>query len=408
MMRIRRLAAVAMVSSLAVAFGVGSPAGATTAAPGTPEVFQGSATATALDLALNNQVVTVGQGHVSLNSDGQLNAAGSAVNSVLGKTQSSAPLSKDGVVVDGPNCNPKIPLVVAEIDNACTQAVSALSHGLGHAYNHDTVDGVALNLNSVLSTLPLGNTLTQTLQPVVNALGLQKTLSPVTDTVGNVLADVLKTPTASLTVGDSASDVVSSPSSVVSTATANGLTLKILPAPAALNGAVAPLATVTVGRALATATYDRHTGKAVASVDPAVVTVDLAATPITPAAHIPVAIGSTQTITLPAGLGSILIQVSSGNTFTRPDGTVGATANAVKVAVQLLNQPLINLAVAGAQATVAGAPAVPAVFAPSPAVLAAHPTQLPHTGGYPWMPLAGGLIFAGFLVTRRLMAGSHR
>lgn len=405
MIGIRRLAAVAAVSSIVLAFTAASPAGAASA-PGAPEVFQGTASATALDLALNGQTVTLGQGVANLSSQPLVSAAGNAILSVLGATKSDAKLVAPGALTDGPRCNPKIPLVIAEIDNACTTASVSLASGLGSALTHDTVDAVNLNLNSVLSSVPLNDVLTQTLQPVVNALGLQTQLKPVTDTVGEVLQNVLKTQTASLTIGDSNSSVVSTNGAVVSSASANGVTLKVLPLGATLGNAIQPLATITVGKSLATASYDRQTGKAVSSFDPALATIDVAATPLTPALHIPVTVGQTQTITLPAGLGSVFIQVADGSTFTRPDGTVGATANAVKLAVQLLNQPLINLAIAGAEATVAGAPAVPASLTPSPAKIS--PQILPHTGGYPWMPLAGGFVLVGFLVTRRMMAAGAR
>jgi hypothetical protein len=404
-----------VVSGFALAFVAPSAAHADSVVS-RPEAFAGSAAATALDLSLNGQQITVGQG-VSKVTSALLSAAnGTAINSLLGSATSSASVSStNGSIVDGPKCASVTNLVVLTINNACTTSTSTVVNGLAHAVTSNTVDAIPINLNTVLSALPLGqvsDTLTSTLQGVVNLLPapLQTTLDPVKNTVGGVLNDVLHTPTASLTIGESGTSVESSATQVVSTGIAHGGELDILPAPAALNGALQPLVSVIVGSSSATASYDRLTGKATPSFDPALVTVKLGATPLTPAVTIPVKVGTTQTIQLPAGLGSITLQVADGDTFTRPDGTVGSEANAVKLAVTLLNQPVINLAIAGAQATVAGAPAVVAPApAPTPAVaVPAAPVSLPRTGGTPWIPMAGGLGLAAFLITRRLMvAASH-
>ena len=413
---IRRMSAAALAAGVTVALGASTAGAATVAVPGTPEVFLGSASASGLALDLVGQTLTVGAGQAKVTSQLLSSASGTAVMSVLGSTTSQAQLSgtANGAITDGPRCNPQISLQgVLVLNNACTTSSSTMSSGLGHALTHATVDGADLNVNTLLSSTPLGQvsqTLTQTLQTVVNQLPTPVQLDPVKNTVGGVLNDVLKTQTAHLTIGDSLSEVTGTAGQIVSTASAKGGELDILPAPTALNGAIGPLASVIIGSSSATATYNRSTGKSVASFDPALITVKLGATPATPAVSIPVTVGQTQTIALPAGLGSLTLQVADGSTFHNPDGTVGAVANAVKVALQLLNQPVINLSIAGAQATVAGAPPVAAVPAPpTPAGPIVQPSQpLPHTGGFPWMPLAGGGILAAFLVTRRLRITAAR
>jgi hypothetical protein len=408
-----RLGGALVAGSLAAVFALSPVAHAATPVVQTPEVFQGAASATGLDLSLTGQTATIGAGLAQLTSQLLSSAAGTAIMSVLGSTQSSAKIAgaSNGSVTDGPRCNPVIPLVVLTIKNACTASASTMNHGLGHASTINSVEGIDLTLNSLLQSTPLGNQLASTLQGVINQLAAvvgqaAPQLSPVTDTVGNVLNNVLKTPTASLKLGQSISDVVTTADRVTSTGAANGGELDILPAPVALGGAVQPLVAVIIGSSKASAVYNRLTGKATPSVDPALVTVKLAATPLTPALTIPVTVGQTQTIALPAGLGSLSLTVAGGSTFTKPDGTVGATANAVKLGLTLLNQPLINLAIAGAQATVAGAPAV---MAPPAQVAAPQsaPPALPHTGGTPWVPLAGGAVLIAFLVTRRVLAGAH-
>jgi hypothetical protein len=415
MNRLRRFGGAVVASSLAAVFTLAPSAHAGTTAPvvQTPELFQGAATANGLDLALNGQTATIGAGLAHLTSQLLSSADGTAIMSLLGATKSSATVSgsPNGSMSDGPHCSPVINLVVLAINNACTASASTMSNGLGHATTINSVDSIQLTLNSVLQSIPLGQQLTTTLQNIVNQLPSSVgpvQLDPVKSTLGGVLTDVLKTPTASLALGQSISDVVSSATKVVSTAVAKGGELDILPAPAALNGAVQPLVAVIIGSSTATAVYDRLAGKSTSSVDPALVTVKLAATPLTPALTIPVNIGQTQTIALPAGLGSLTLTVAAGNTFTKPDGTVGSVANAVKVALTLLNQPVINLAVAGAQATVAGAPAVMAPAPPAQvAAPAAAPPVLPHTGGTPWIPVAGGLVLAAFFVARRTLASTR-
>jgi hypothetical protein len=413
MIGIRRLAAAAAVSSIAIAFTAASPAGAASA-PGTPEVFQGAASASALDLSLLGQAISIGHGQVTLNSSPLVSVKGIANLTPLGSTTSAVSLSKVGAAADGPKCDPSISVAGLSIANACTTASSTIgAAGDMVGQSHATVDGIDLSLPTTLGTLQLGQignqvqtVLQNTLTQVDQLLGqpVQQLTSSLP--INQVVSDLLHTKTLTISVGDSNSQVVKNGASVTSTAAANGLTLKVLPAPTALNGALAPLATVTVGKASATATYDRATGKAVSSFDPALVTVDVGPIPgLLTAQHISIPVGTTQTITLP-GLGSITLQVADGSTFTNPDGTVGAVANAVKVSVELLNQPLLNLAIAGAEATVAGARAVPAALTPSPAKIT--PQVLPHTGGYPWMPLAGGFVLVGFLVTRRMMAAGAR
>jgi hypothetical protein len=421
MSKFHRIAGAVVASSLAGMVMLAPVAHADTATPSNPvapivqtaETFLGAASANGLDLTLDGQTVTIGAGLSKLTSQLLTSAAGTAVMSVLGTTQSSAQLSgnKDASVVDGPHCNPVIPLVVLQINNACTSSATTMTNGLGRATTINSVDSINLTLNSLLSAVPLGQQLTQTLQNVVNQLNLPVQLNPVTDTVGKVLNDVLNTPTAQLSIGSSISDVVTQADKIVSTGVAKGGELDILPAPKALDGALQPLISVIIGSSTATATYDRTSGKSTSSVDPALVTVKVAATPLTPAIVIPVTLGQTQTIQLPAGLGSITIQVADGSTFHNADGTVGSIANAVKLAVTLLNQPVINLAVAGAQASVAGAPAVMAppatVNVTAPEAAPPAPTSLPHTGGSPWIPIAGGFVLVAFFATRRVLATAH-
>jgi hypothetical protein len=415
MFKVQRIAGAVMASSLAAVVMLQPAAHAATAAPTAPvvqtaESFLGAASANGLDLTLDGQTVTIGAGLSKLTSQLLTSAAGTAIMSLLGTTKSNAQLSggQDASVVDGPHCNPVIPLVVLQINNACTSSASTMTNGVGRATTLNSVDSIDLTLNSLLAAVPLGQQLTTTLQTVVNQLNLPVQLNAVTDTVGKVLSDVLNTPTARLTIGNSISDVISQPGKIISTGVAKGGELDILPAPKALNGALAPLVSVVIGSSTATATYDRLTGKATSSVDPALVTVKIAATPLTPAIDIPVTIGQTQTIQLPAGLGSITLEVAGGTTTHNPDGSVSSVANAVKLAVTLLNQPLINLAVAGAQASVAGAPAV---LAPPPATVTVSapaalppPTSLPHTGGSPWIPMAGASVLVAFFIARRALA----
>jgi hypothetical protein len=165
---------------------------------------------------------------------------------------------------------------------------------------------------------------------------------------------------------------------------------------------VNPLISLTLGSATATATYDRTTGKASGTFDPALLTVTLNI-PGTPPQTTKVVPG--QSVDLPpAGSGApvlLSIKVGDGKTTTNPDGSVSSVADGVSVAVLPGQAPggadVLDLQLAHADASAGGALAT--------VTAATHPPTLPFTGEHPWIPYAGlgflgGALGLGFLAYR--------
>jgi hypothetical protein len=239
--------------------------------------------------------------------------------------------------------------------------------------------------------------------PLADATGID--VDTTVDTVEDLLIQLLTTRVLDVSLGKATSSVLTTASSLTSTGTAEGATIKLLPISTPL-GEI-PLVTIKIGSSQATASYDRQSAKAVPSFSAALVTIDLAPALGLPAAlsHIEVAPG--QTIDIPGLKGTPLestIRIADGHTETLADGGVKAIADGVSL--ELLkgigaSSPTamdggVVLQLAHSEAEVAGAPAVK-----SAEVLAQ--TSLPRTGGTPWIPMAGIGILAIALVGRRAM-----
>lgn len=409
MASIRRIAAVAILSLVAVAYGAATPAHADT-----PEVFQGTAKAVGLDLNILGTSATLGQATATVQSS--VEAVGTGVGQLLALTPGHLPVLTRATPVN-PTPKPGVeecaipglgdPLdTLLQLQIACGSSTASFVGGLPIATGTGKVLGLGLSANTILSqvdsNLKLGDTLAATLNPIGQALK-GTPLDGTTDTVVGLVKDVINTKTLDVTLGESSSSVETSASGVTSLATGSGAEIRILPLPSALKSAglpTDPVITISIGKASAAATFNRGTGVATPTVTPSLVHIHLnSAVQLLGLPHdIDVAPGISQTILAGTPLEST-ISVASGSTSQSADKTA-AGAEADGVALHLLKglNGGINLVLAHAEANVGGQLAVK-----SPVVKAIDiPRQLPRTGGpSPWIPALAvvGLVIAG--VTRR-------
>jgi hypothetical protein len=380
------------------------PAGAST-----PEVFGGSASGQALNLSLAGTNFTGGLSQANVKSPLSANAEGIGVftpgltNDFKTSVNASNQTDNKGYTCAGALPTLPGPLGALELKAACSSSSSsdtannpvANSSGLvafAGLSNLNSIPGLASGLNQACPTDKKGG-LFQI--PTVGATLCQALTSL---SVGQVV---------NAPIGASHSSVTTSGGKVVSTATADGATISLLSALPASNSiqiptVVNPLVSLTLGSATATATYDRTTGKASGTFDPALLTVTLNI-PGQPSQTTKIVPGQSVDIP-PAGSGApvlLSIKVGAGKTTTNPDGSVSSVADGVSLAVLPGQAPggtdVLDLQLAHADASAGGALAT--------LTAAPHPPTLPFTGEHPWIPYAGlgflgGALGLGFLAYR--------
>jgi hypothetical protein len=409
MKRIRRIAAVAILCVVAGAYGTASPAQADT-----PELFQGAAKAVGLDLNLLGTTATLGQATATVQS--AVEAVGTGVGQLLALTPGHLPVLTRATPVN-PSPNPGLeecaipglgdPLdSLLQLQSACGSSTASFVNGFPLATGTGKVLGLGLSANTILSTvdsnLKLGDTLASTLNPIGEALR-GTPLDGTVDTVVGLVKDVINTKTLEVTLGESTSSVKTAAGSVASLATGSGAEIRVLPLPSALKSAglpTDPVITISVGKASASAVFDRGTGVATPTVTPSLVHIHLNdAVSLLGLPHdIDVAPGISQTILQGTPLEST-ISVAAGSVSQSADkSAAGAEADGVNLHLLKGLNGGIKLTLAHAEASVGGA------LATKTRVLAAveQPRQLPRTGGNtPWVPalVAGLLVVAG--ATRR-------
>lgn len=389
------------IERLAAAFGAAMLAGAMAAAPagaqaaGTPESFAGSSTATALDLTLVGQRLTVGLSKADVEST--LRAVASGAGQLLAPaTTTKAEVSADNTAASeldkcGPITLPAPLASLLKVATACSSSTAAVTNRAPKASATASVAAIDLFGNTVL------NQVIQPIQPVLEQIFGQLSqvapqLDPVTATVGDLITAVGSTTTLSIRLGNSTSESVTTAGQVTATATAAGGQIDILPL-GGLNKA--PLASIIVGSAKAVTAYDRGKGLSSATADPALVTVKLNLPGgLVPPQTIPVAPGQEITILAGTPLEST-IRVAKATTSVDP-ATQKATAVADGVSLELLKglQGGVAVKLAHAESAVAGKPAVPVVEATR---------ELPRTGADGWLPAAGAAMVVAALLTRRMV-----
>lgn len=292
MARIRRLVAVAGAAALAGSL-MGGPARAES-----PEVFFGSAAGKALDLDLVvlDKQATFGVSSAKADSTGLAQAVGAGqINSAAKNFQvrqeadaaTADPDVKarrcaqpvDSGVDDPTGTAPTPPEVhnVVDIGLVCSSASAAKGDGNPSAGAEGSVAEVGVNAQFAIDALEangvpdleIGEQVSDLLDTVCGELDQA---CPATTTVKDLVTSILDTQILEAEMGKSTSSVVADVAKVTSTATASGGTIKILPLPD-VDGlsSTEPIVTIKVSDAKTTAVYDRVTGKATATFDPALV-----------------------------------------------------------------------------------------------------------------------------------------
>jgi hypothetical protein len=389
---IGKLASVAAAATLAAVM-TAAPAGAQSAAA--PESFVGGATATALDLNLVGQRLTVGFSKADI--DSTLKAVAEAAGQLLAPatTTKAEAAGNDVSKADLDRCGPiTLPAQLAgllKVATACSSSSSEVKGGAPKASSVASVAAIDLFGNTVL------NQVIQPIQPVLEQIFGQLNqvapqLDPVTATVGDLVTAVGSTQTLAIRLGNSTSESLTTAGQVSATATAAGGQIDILPL-GGLNQA--PLASIIVGSARAVTVYDRAKGSSTATADPALVTVKLNL----PGGLVPpqtISLAPGQEITILAGTPlESTIRVAKATTAVDPK-TQKATAVADGVSLELLKglSGGVALRLAHAESAVVGTPAVPVVEVAR---------ELPRTGGEGWLPVAGAALLGAAILTRRLV-----
>lgn len=394
--RTRRLGAAAAAALIVGAFAAG-PAGA----QGTTENYVGSATAQALDLDLLGTGLTLGSTKAKVSSAVEALAEGAGqLLPPASATQSSATGTQSSGEKCGPISTPAELASILRVATACSSATTSSDPVAPRAASSSSVAAIDLSANTVLEQIP---ELNQTIDSVQGALTpVLGNLDAVTaqlgikvsDTVGNLVDALQATQTAAVRAGNTTSEVITTGGAVTSVATAAGSQVDLLPV-GSLTGA--PLVSVVVGAAKATAVYDRVAGTSKASFDPALVRV---ITNLAGAARQEIAVAPGETLKLLEGtpLESEII-VANGSTVQNADGSVGAIADGVTLHLLKGINGGVRLALAHAEAGVAGSPAVQTVLETPRAA-----PELPRTGNnLPWLPVAGATLVTAAIVTRRFV-----
>ncbi len=457
---IRRVGGLAVAGLL-----LGSFASGPVAAQGvgdTPETYAGSAAGKALELTLGGNGVSAGLSKAAGDSTLTASATGQgslllgAVGVLPIGTSAPAVANQTGEGKNGPfkSCaadpvatTPLSTLLTAGI--ACGTAVAEVAGPSVNGLATGSVFDLDVTANSVLST-PI-SALTPVLTPVLGAidtinktadnLPVAGTVLPdlqVDDTLTDLLSRLQSVKTLEVRLGSSQSQVVTSPGTVTALATAEGGTISLLPLNLPLaDGTVVtkPLVEIVIGSAKAKAVYDRSSGTALPTFDPAIVTirvntpttdalgqvtninfqeiqVDPSLTPAILPAAIPAAVvakcadAENEFCVLAGTPLETRIAAASGRTTTNADGSVTAISDAVKIHalknIGTLAAPLTGgllLELARAEATVGGR------LATSEAPRAAP--ELPRTGGTPWMPMVGIAGIALAFIGRRAFVRSN-
>ncbi|HEX4979923.1 MAG TPA: hypothetical protein VFV35_07655 [Acidimicrobiales bacterium] len=470
MRQFRRMGAAAATAAVLAAV-IGGPASAQT------ETYAASAGGRVLNLKLGDYGLTAGAATASVDSTPKATAQGTGFLTPLGG-QTTAALESTADAKNAPEecATPPLPAPLGDllgIGLACAGASVGIDGGQPKAAASGKVAGIDADLSTITSQVPLEDVLGTILTPILGGLDpveavltqalctitgpLGGTCTPVEigDGVQDLVDAVLTTKTLEIDLGTSTATTASDAAKVSSTAVTQGGSIKLFPLgaqlPLASGVELKPLVEIVVGSSTASATYDRTSRAAKGDVDPAIVTInlnvpivsDVLATvgQITGFDLRTISVGPNVTPAQLSVLDPIVglivkacpdaphefcilggtpletrIAAASGSSVTNPDGSVKATANAVKIQalrnIADVGVPLpggVLLELAAAEAAVGAQ--LPAPPAPAPEVPAApqeplRTQELPRTGGPAVLPVAavGAVIMA--LAGRRALARS--
>lgn len=422
---IRRLTVVAGCCAL-VGVLVAGPATAAS-----PEVYAGSAEARALDLTILGQKATLGATKATAESTLKASAEGTGqlVPVVPASPTVKAAVEGGGADVKPNTCGPlSAPAALSSVLTlgvACAGASASVVAQNPVSSSEASVASLGVSANTVLSgpLAPITGPVQSGLAQLLGSIPGGTPIDPVVTTLEDLVVNVLKTPTLDVSAGKSTSAVTTAAGTVTSESTAAAVIIKLLPLPQ-VNGAptLEPAATITVGKASATATYDRTKGTSTAKFQPALVSIkfntaltasipalangiEIAPNVVAPASPLagPCADDATATCILVGTALESRIKVANGTT-TSTANSASAVADGVRLELLKGVNGGVILNLARAQAAVGGTLAV----VDSPAVEAPRVDELPRTGGTPMIPLAGAGVLGLAVLVRRAVARAAR
>lgn len=384
--------------------------------------YRATSTATALELNVLGQSITLGQSNTSLGNlpislargiGALLPGAGNVMDQKYQAT-SNGTTAGSATEACGPiSLPPSVPVV--SLASACSSALAKIVDGLPASAATGRVATLAVGTDRLLGQLPLKqitsavDQLLAGLKPVFDQL---KTTGVDANTlISQILDGITGTgQVVRVNLGPSSSSTSTTSAVAQALGTAQGATVEILPRDAL---GLAPVLTIAVGAASSTVSVDRTTGQATSSYEPSLVKLTLADDIAAALPAIPkttsVAPGQRLCLTLPAPLGETCIEVANGARTPTPDGGMRAEANGVSIqALKGLPGGGVQLALAKTSVE-AAAIAVQPLAAP-PAAEAPPALMLPRTGGtespLAWVLLGmGGLgVIAYSRVRRQLSA----
>ena len=376
----------------------------------TAEVFAGTAAARALNLSVLGINVTVGSTNATANSSPLAKANGAGVLLVPGTATS--------VEVNVPNASQAAPkacvidLPISGILNlsvACSESSASTTDNAPTAQSVASVGAIDVGVIGLVTDLlkpitdplvPVADQLvgqvTGVLQPVLGS-SLEPLLGGLGIEADDPVSSLLEaldnaTNLAQIRLGNSVSNVTTTAQKVAAVGSAQAGQVDVLPGLTAGGG---PLISVVIGSARAVAEYDRGTGTATPSFDPAILTLKVLGLTV------PVALGSPITLFPNTPLEST-VALGAGRAVTNPDGTVAAVADGVKLELLKGLNGGIVLELAHAEAAAGGArPTV----SPKPPPPTEPRRELARTGGTdPLLPVGVALLLCAFFVRRAVRA----
>jgi len=399
---LRLLAAPAVVLLAAAAMAM--PAGAqTTGAPGD---FRGSADASALDIQVLGNGLTLGKSHADIASGPKANASGIALllpgAGNQGETDATAANEGEtnGNLPPG-TCQALVPpsVPVVSLDTGCSSASASVHGGDPAALSSASVASLDVNAADVLAQLPLSQITDQVDQLLAqlkdvftnldtSGIKADSLISKLIDAL-NQSGDLVRVTLGPTTASTQAS--TGNPNVVNATASAQGAVIEVLPRDLLQ---LKPVIKIEIGASSNSVTVDRTTGEATVAFEPSLVKVTLAddiAAVLPPGVPNPLTVtpGQTVCLPLPDPLQSC-ITVGNGSQSKLADGTTHAEAAAVSL------QLLTGLPGGGVQASLARTVVEGLVVAQegTRAETATPDKVAANTGGTTNAALLGGLLAA--------------
>lgn len=414
-----------MLGGTAVASASGAPR-----AVGTPEVFAGSAAATALKLSILGINLTVSQTAASADSSPKAHAnaaelTGAASNSL---TVADAPVGANLSFTTPQPCNINLPIQgILLATGVCSQSAAAVPTAAAPAVCPGS-GLIAPTACSQAGTLNLDVQLIQALQPLMDEL--KTAVAPLDQSIGQVLTNLpvvtpllqgllsnpvlsglnlnLGSPVGSLLTAveratelaavkvlPASSQVATSTGALTASSDSAGVVLTVLPN---LTVSGHPLLSIVLATSATVSTYNRSTCQSTSAFTASGATLQLLDNPVQKL--------GTGITTLPLGLGTVTI--GGGTTTQNPDGSVGSVADGLNI--NLLNGAIVldsahTESVAGGKCAVLTATPTTAAATTTtlPPVTGTLPIRLATTGSSaPVLPIGMALVVVGY-VTRRVV-----